>query len=363
MIILVCILMVLVYLFLFYGFGTLITRFLKKEAHSLTLAVLTGFFLYYILFQLTAVPFALLHLSLKKLSFAWLAEVAAVMLCSAWVNRKLWAESFQGLFKRLFSFSGFLDTFLCWLPILLVFLQIGGTTIWETDFWDNAYYIGDVSMSVYTNTISSYDPLSGDLRQTVDIRHFFAMYNMQDAVVCYLTGIHPLVETKTIMGAVVMILANMIYYLIAGRLFSDTQGREKGKAVALFMFFAFCVNLFSYTMYTTSGFLFLRTYESKTILGNILVPGVIYLMLRLFENEKDRMNWILLFICGFAGCALSSSAMVLIPTAVAAFGLVLAIRKRSFPVIGNCDLCVIPSRAVAACYLLSSMGILVIHLT
>lgn len=355
--ILMCVGMVLAYLFLFFTFGSVITGRLKKENTSVTLTVLTGFFVYYGLFQLIAVPMALMHQPLRYLSIVWAVTVAVAAVVSVIKNRSWMGRALAGFFGALSpKGKGFMELLYGWAPVVLVLVQIGISTVWTTDFWDNAYYIGDVSMSVFTDTIGLFDPLSGELRQTIDIRHFFAMYNMQDAVVCRLTGIHPLIETKTIMGAVVMIIANILYYKIGGEFF-----RGEKKAAAVFMFLVFTVNLFSYTEYNTSGFLFLRTYEGKTILGNVLVPAVIYFMMLLYKNYREKGHWVLLFTVGFAACALSSSAMILIPVAIGAFALPLSLMKRDLRVLLGSVVCMAPSLVVMVCYFLSRLGILVIH--
>lgn len=355
--ILVCSLMVVAYLLLFFAFGSLITGRLQKENTSTTLTVLTGFFLYYSLFQIVAVPMALMQRPLNELSFVWLTVVLLVLIVSVVTGRKRMLVALRGTFGALTPRKkSFMELVYGWTPVILVLVQIAITTIWTTDFWDNAYYIGDVSMSVFTNTIGLYDPLSGELRQTIDIRHFFAMYNMQDAVVCDLTGIHPLIETKTIMGAVVMIITNILYYKIGQKFFHGEK-----KAVAIFMFLAFTINLFSYTQYNTSGFLFLRTYEGKTILGNVLIPAVMYVMMLIYEDYRDKGSWLLLFTVGFAACALSSSAMILMPVAIGAFALPLSLMKRDFRVLLRSVICMVPSLVVMVCYFLSRLGILVIH--
>lgn len=355
--ILLCSLMVIVYLLVFFAFGSLITGRLQKENTSVTLTVLMGFFLYYGLFQITAVPMALLKRPLKELSFLWLTVVLLALIVAVVKGRSRMTEAIKGAFGTLNPRGkSFMEAVYGWTPVVLVLIQIAVTTVWTTDFWDNAYYIGDVSMSVYTNTIGLYDPLSGELRQTIDIRHFFAMYNMQDAVVCDLTGIHPLIETKTIMGAVVMMITNILYYKIGQKFF-----RGEKKAVAIFMFLTFTLNLFSYTAYSTSGFLFLRTYEGKTILGNVMIPAVMYFMMLIYEDYRDKGSWRLLFIAGFAACALSSSAMILIPVAIGAFALPLFLMKRDWRVLVRSAVCMTPSLVVVLCYFLSRLGILVIH--
>lgn len=345
-----CAAMVVFYLLLFLAFGSFVTRWTGAETFSVTLTVLVGYFLYFGIFQILAVPMALLGQPLSVLSAIWCVCLGAVILSSAVCNRKLWRTAFIRIA------GGLRHHFYLWVPVAVVLLQIFISLIWQTDFWDNAYYIGDVSMSVYTNTIGAYDPLAGHLRETYDIRHFFAMYHMQDAVICQVFGIHPLIETKTVMGAVVAILSNMVCYKLARLLLHGY------KAAAIMVSLAFLINLFSYSAYSTSGFLLLRSYEGKTILGNIIIPGMIYFMARIYLDHKSRLNWMYLFILGYASIALSSSAMMLIPVGMTAFGIPLLVMKKDWRILWKGGVCMVPCLLVALCYLLSRAGLLIIHI-
>ena len=67
--ILFCIYMLLFYMIVYFSFGSLVTVRMKEEKFSVTFTMMIGFFLYYGIFQVIAVPCTFL-----KLPLSWLAQ-------------------------------------------------------------------------------------------------------------------------------------------------------------------------------------------------------------------------------------------------------------------------------------------------
>lgn len=350
--IIVCILMLLFYMVVYFSFGSLVTVRMKKEHFSLTFTMMIGFFLYYGIFQVIAVPCTFLKLPLSWLAAVWLLFVAVVTVYGAVTCRKTWFRAFAELKRQAAG-----QRFWTLVPVLVVMAQAVFVVMWQTDYWDATYYIGDVSLSVYTNTISLYDPLTGEMRQSFDIRHCFATYLVQDAVVCKAFGIHPLIEMKTVMGVVVTIINNLVIYNIA-RLFFKGDREHTG----LMLVFSLLVNLFTYTAYTSSGFLLLRSYEGKAVLGSVIVPAVLYMAARLYQDCQNRAYWWLLFLLCQSGCAISSSAMTLLPAEVGAFMLGLALIRRDWRPLAKGILCMTPCLVILLLYVASARGLFIINI-
>lgn len=349
-----CIYMLLFYMIVYFSFGSLVTVRMKKEKFSVTFAMMIGFFLYYGIFQVIVVPCTFLKLPLSWLAAVWLGLVALVVLY-VWgtaAYRKVWLQAFDGIRRQAAQ-----QPFWTLVPLLVVGAQAVFVVMWQTDYWDATYYIGDVSLSVYTNTISLYDPLTGEMRSAFDIRHCFATYLVQDAVVCKAFGIHPLIEMKTVMGVVVTIINNLVTYNIARLLFKGNR-----EHTGLMLVFTLLVNLFTYTPYTTSGFLLLRSYEGKAVLGSVIVPAVLYIAARLYRDEKNKGYWWLLFLLCQSSCAISSSSMTLIPVEVGALTLCLSLIKRDFRPFVKGLLCMTPCLLVLLLYVASTLGLFVVNI-
>lgn len=352
--ILFCIYMLLFYMIVYFSFGSLVTVRMKEEKFSAAFTMMIGFFLYYGIFQIIAVPCTFLKLPLDRLAVIWLSLVAAVVVsvCGAARCRKIWFQAFDGIRRQAVR-----QPFWTLVPLLVTAAQAVFVVMWQTDYWDATYYIGDVSLSVYTNTISLYDPLTGEMRSVFDIRHCFATYLVQDAVVCKAFGIHPLIEMKTVMGVVVTIINNLVTYSIA-RLFFRGNREHTG----LMMIFALLVNLFTYTAYTSSGFLLLRSYEGKAVLGSVIVPAVLYIAARLYRDDKNKTYWLLLFLLCQSSCAISSSAMTLIPVEAGALTLSLSLVRRDWRPFAKGILCMTPCLLILLLYVASSFGLFVVHI-
>ncbi len=352
--ILFCMYMLLFYMIVFFSFGSLATVRMKAEKFSVTLTMMIGFFLYYGIFQIIAVPCTFLKLPLSWLAAIWLILVAVVILyvCGSAAGRNIWLQAFDGIRRQAKR-----QPFWTLVPLLVVAAQAVFAVMWQTDYWDATYYIGDVSLSVYTNTISLYDPLTGEMRSAFDIRHCFATYLAQDAVVCKAFGIHPLIEMKTVMGVVVTVVNNLVTYNIARLLFKGNR-----EHTGLMVVFALLVNLFTYTAYTSSGFLLLRSYEGKAVLGSVIVPAVLYIAARLYQDEKNKAYWWLLLLFCQSSCAISSSSMTLIPVEVGALTFCLTLLKRDWRPFAKGLLCMTPCLLILLLYVASTLGLFVVKI-
>lgn len=346
--------MIILYLFLFLAFGSLVTSRMKKCKYSFTLSVFVGMLLYYSVFQLLAVPVTLLKQPLSLLSALWGGTAAIVTVVSIILNRKLWYSEA----KKLVSLPGKKKLLLC-VPVVITVGLAAYVSLRQIYYLDAAYYVGNVTTSVFTNTINRYDPYTGNPLEVFAIRYLFSNYHIQDAVVCQITGIHPLVETKTIMAAVVMIVSNIVVWQICGLFYKEDTGSK-----VLMFTFASVISLFSVTYYITysnSSFLLLRTYEGKNVLASILAPGLVLLFGRIVQMPEQRGNWILLFLLSFAGPVLSTSSATLLPVGLSACLLPYMIWKKRAGILVPYICCVLPSVVVFGIYFLSTKGLFYIR--
>ena len=336
------------YALAFLAFGSLVTAGERRREFSFSRTLLAGFFLYHAVFQVIALPFMFLQKTLSLLAAFWGAAAAAVILWSAWRSGRLWVrtagERLRGLFGK--------DRW-GWAALLLTGVLVLVSSLIYVSFWDATYYVGQVSFSVYTDTINQIDPLSGRFLESFDLKHCLATYHVNDAVICRLFGIHPLIETKTVMVIAVMILTSLVYYRIGLKLF---HGRKS--SVTIFLFFVFVLHLWTYSAYTGAGFLLFRTYEGKAVTANLSIPAILCLLLDLYGGRESRQTWMFLLITVWGAAAIASSAMFLLPAMLAAGLIPLAAIRRQPAVLGRMVLVMLPCLAAAACYLLWHVGVL-----
>ena len=334
------------YVIAFLAFGSLVTQRKEEQPFSYTKSWLLGFFAYHVLFQIIAVPIMFLQYPLSVLTNIWTVVVAAVIFAAALRYGKIWFETGWVRVRGLFGAD-----WIQWIPILVAGASVVLVSVIYVSFWDATYYVGQVSFSVYTNTINQIDPLSGDWLQVFDLKHCLATYHVNDAVICQRFGIHPLIETKTVMVAVIAWLTNLVYYRLGCRLF---QGKKE--MVAIFMLLTLVLNVFTYSSYTASSFLMYRTYEGKAITGNVSIPVVIWLLLKLYREGESRELWQQLLLVAWGSVAIASSAMFLVPAAIAAGAVPYLIWKKCPSMLFRLAMVAAPSMAVFACYILGRIG-------
>ncbi len=348
--ILICILMIGFNFLLYFIIGSLIVGRNRKE-YSVTLSILAGFFLYYSLFTCVCVPIMYRWRPLSMLTRIWSIVIILLLMVSVILNRKVWiaksSEVFESLKKNRWFFVG----------IALIVLVQTLIILYNYQFTlDAAYYVANVTTSIQTDSMNIYDPYTGDWQDHFEMRYFFATYPMNDSVMCQLFPIHPLMQTKIIMASVAVLLTNLLYYMIGKELFGD-----KKQPIFWMMVFAAIMNFNFITIYTSSNFLITRTYEGKSLLGNVVLPAILYLYIRLLREHKNRRDWLLLFLVCFGSTVLSSSSNMLVPAAVSLLFLPLALMKKDWKIIPRFFVCILPCLIMLVVYVAYVKGYFVFY--
>lgn len=349
-----CIGIIGLYFLLFFTFGTLVCGFRTKEKASVPFTILIGFFAYYVLFQVVTLPMMFTLQPLSALTAVWCVCVLLVLL-AAFIRavKKMHRMRKEKQKQETYPLS---DRIWKAAQAMIVLLHTVLVSVIYYSYWDATYYVGTVSFSVYHNAINTYNPLTGRLLDTFDLKHCLATYHMHDAVVCQLFDVHPLIETKTVMVIVITILVNLAYYCLARRLFGKNEF-----ATAVMMGFCLLVNLCSFSLYTSSSFLLFRTYEGKAITGALVTTVLFYLFLQIYENPQRKRGWYYLTIVSWGAVAVSASAMILVPAAIGAFAVVMLLKKRKWRTILYAGISMLPCFLSLLVYFLNRLGILSIH--
>lgn len=347
--ILLILLILFMYVFLFFTFGTYMTRNLKDNNCTIGLTVFIGFFMYYFIFQIISLPLILTRQALSTLSIVWTVVVLLVFIFSMVLNKNVWKHSYQQIISHKWWNPASVIIFLIILAQIVLVLSH-----YTNNHMDAAYYVGKVSTDVYTNTIGQYDPYTGEKLAFFAMRYLPATYNVHDAVICQLSGLHPLIETKTTMSVIVILLSNLVSYKCAEILFQDYK-----KAQVCMFFFISIINLFNYSAFTSSGFYFYRTFEGKSILANIILPAIFYTFLRLYKDRRSNANWFMMLIISCSGNAISMSSLMIVPVAITAAIGTLFLLKPDRTLIPRYLICIIPCLAGLVYYLAMSKGFMI----
>ena len=335
---------------LYLAFGSLITR-RKDREWSLLLTLVVGFFLYYTVFFVCCLPIMRYFRPMSMLTKLWCILVIATVLLSAVLNAKAWGIKFAGIIKWVKN-----HPYVTASIVVLIIIQAVLISCTYNFTLDAAYYVANVGTSVDTNMMNVYDPFTGAWQDHYELRYFFATYSIQDAIVCQITGIPALIWTKTVMALTIIILTNVVYYLIASKLFNGD-----GKASAIMMYVMFFVNITFYTIYTSSEFLMTRTYEGKAIVGNLSLFAIFYVFMLMTDETDFRLPWLTLFIMCFGSTTISSSANMLIPVEVTVLFIPYILRTKAYRLIPKYIACVVPGVFFSLAFVLYVKGYFVLY--
>ena len=343
---------------LYFTFGVLLSG--REKRLSFSGAVLSGFFFYYLLFDLFCLPIMLNYRPLSLLTSIWIPFVCVIMVVAVVVRRK-------GILSMLRSLreTGERHPYFFFFLFLITGIQVALVVAAYQFTFDAAYYVANVTTSITTDMMNIYDPFTGDWQDHFEMRYLFATYPMNDAVLCQFTGIHPLVWTKTVMTGTAVILCNVVYYKI-GRLLFEGQGalgasgETRGK-VLLFLLIVGLINFFFTSIYTASAFLTTRSYEGKSLLGNVVVPAIFYLYLKMLKRGESVRDWLALGLICLSSTALSNSANMLVPATVGIFFLSLSLVRRKPLIFMRAILCTVPCLCLMVAYVLYVRGAFVIY--
>lgn len=386
----VIVLAVIVNCIMYLAFGSFFTvRKGRKWSFAVTMAV--GFFAYYGLFALVCLPIMLTFRPLSLLTRIWAFVVLAIVLLSIFLFAARWLEMGMSIIDTIKS-----HPFITLIVTVVIVLQVVMVVFTYNFTLDAAYYVANVSTCVETDMINVYDPFTGAWQDHFELRYAFATYHIQDAVVCQLTGIPALIQTKTIMSTIVVILTNILYLGIAKFLSKDN--RKMFAPIFAGMFF---VNVMFVTIYTPANFLFSRTYEGKAIVGNIAVMAIFYMFVRrtgYFLTKKrniryglktssnevaeevgkgnpeevdralekdveitDKNFWISMFFIMFGAATTSSTANMLLPAALSIMFIPQFIIHKDFKSIPRFILCMLPEFIMIIMYVLYVKGFYAIY--
>lgn len=117
----------------------------------------------------------------------------------------------------------------------------------------------------------------------IDIRHAMALFPMFEAFLSSLSGLHVLILTHKVMPFFLIPLSYFICYLIGKELFP--KSREKS---LLFVFLLNVWRVFGFVSYfTTETFFLLRTWQGKSVAGNIIFPLIVLVFLKMYAGKKE----------------------------------------------------------------------------
>lgn len=208
---------------------------------------------------------------------------------------------------------------------------------------DDAYYVGMAVTSYYSNTISVNHPYLGtavELKQMAN--YVLSPYPVYCAMWSQLLDLHPAILMRSILPAVNIAWAYVVYYLLTGTLFQKFEQQME------FMAFVVLANFFgAYSGVASSMFLLVRIWQGKAVIAAVFIPMLWYIWMRIRKQSEKKELWIMMFFAVIGACLCSSMAMFLCPILLGAFGLQYLTEQRSWENVGKLVVCALPCLALA----------------
>lgn len=344
--------------------GLLPTALLKKNDRTPGAVFLSGYFVMLALFELLGIPiviFVVYH------SFSWLSNLfmgCCIVLAVAGVvffaKKGEKPAVGQGIKER-WKESG-TEEKIGWLLFFFLFAFQVYMAVTRVSFdGDDAYYGVQGVMAQQLDSLYRADAYTGS-SAPLDVRHALALIPIWEAFIGRMSGLHATIISHTVIPPVFLALTYLLYFQIGKKLLSD-----KKDMLPMFMILLALFQMFgNVSIYTNETFLLTRTWQGKSVAGNLVLPAVFWILLCLFDKKEretvertgvvgqDLGYWLLLACINLAAGVSSSLAVMLSALLVAGLAVLLAIKEKKFMILVKAGLSCIPSALYVLVYLIIS---------
>ncbi|MCR4651228.1 MAG: hypothetical protein K5662_05695 [Lachnospiraceae bacterium] len=336
------------------GLGVLPALFVDRNSRSIPFIYVAGFITSLAVFQLVAVPIIIVAPFGFRIIVPLYLILTILLATAGYVLMALDIRKNGRLFKdenatgRLISreekFEWVIFFILFGFQLIMYFRM--------TSFdGDDAYYVVQSLLTYETDTLYRIMPYTG-LSTAIDLRHSFATVPVWIAYIAKLSGIHPTIIAHSVIGFVLLTVTYMIFYLSTGILL-----KKEPKRVPIMMILICVLHIFgNVSIYTNATFLLTRTWQGKSMLANIAIPAVIWLLLAIFDTEieqKKRLGyWIVLFLINVVAAMCSTASVFLIAMLVGLSGVVLTVINKNIQILLRLMITCVPLVISGVLYLL-----------
>ena len=169
-----------IYLLIFYILGAALAVKLRWTMRR-SQCLLIGFFAYFFVFQICAEAMILTQQPLHALKNLWLLVLSLMLIAGCSI---IYADRERGGRPKEYIPNPAKGFFV--LMILAILCQIATGLLLQRNLgWDFAYYMGNLTTSVSTDTMYVYDGSSGNLLQQLDLRYALSGFYMNTAVLSF----------------------------------------------------------------------------------------------------------------------------------------------------------------------------------
>lgn len=324
--------------------GFLPVRFMEEKHRSLGMAYVSGWLMIFGLFQLMIIPFIVAERDFDEVSGLYGILFIALLAAGILFGYKTGAECLKNTFHLRQTKQ--LTRILWILVVALVVLQMAAAFFLQYLDGDDALY---VTISLQTQSGDGMylkNPYYG-YAQELDVRHALSAVPIFITWLGKLTGFHTTILAHCFIGPAFLLLMYVLYSLVAERLFAD-----RPDSVPVFMLFLNLWYLFgNVSLYTAETFAYTRTWQGKSMFGNLVVPAMLLWMLFVVRGEMRSGEWCLLFMLAAVAAFTTSTGIFMFPIFMALAGIMVAVYRKKLVLLFELAVCCTPSVVYGILYM------------
>jgi hypothetical protein len=234
---------------------------------------------------------------------------------------------------------------------------------------DDAYYVAESLLAQQVDVMNTILPYTGT-STSLDIRHALAVITMWEAFVAKMSGIHATIVAHSILPLFILPLIYLVYVEIGRILFRNRQ-----QVIPVFMIVVSVLLMFgNVSIYTPATFMFMRTWQGKALVGNLVFPMIFWVFMWMLEDSRMsgqkkkvpatgtgtnatvsplsqatpeyisfRSGWIMLALINMLSGVCSSMGVIFGSGLVALLTLILLVFSRRLTVLIGSFLCIVPN--------------------
>ena len=337
-----------------FGTGLIINRFIEKENRSVGISYIFGFLTLLAAFQLLAVPIVFMDpWGFEKIVKGFNVIITVFTGIGIIQSLHLWRAEGHVFKERKCCAQGNRNEQVQWIFVFgLIAFQVFMAVTHASFDGDDAYYVVQSLITDETDTLYSILPYTG-LSTNLDMRHSMAVFPIWIAYIARMTGIHATIVSHTILPVVLIPLTYLIYYEIGKKLF-----KEKKEQLPAYMTIVCMLHIFgNVSIYNNATFLLMRTWQGKSMLANVVIPGIFMVLLWLFDGEPEKRGkrngfWLFLFNLNIVAAMMSTASVFLNTFLLVVMAIVFCIQEKNIKILFQMAGCCIPCVVYALLYVL-----------
>lgn len=337
------------YMLIYYLVGVATTKIFKLKNEPL-LQLLYGMFVYGIIFFAFVMPLKFKLVPVSTIGVIWAVFVSIMCVVIIIVLRKYIVEGLKSWIDRIHKDWTIILPVAIFTIAFMTFVEIYGRV---PNGFNQVWFVGWPANGVLHNELMTYDITTGVPLVKFDNNRYLSTFLDHSAVVCKLTGMHVMVEVRTVLTAVFTLMQSIIVWELA-KYFGKND--KKKILLAFFGYWTFR-NMLVGCQLLPGYYTIFRTYEGKGMVMNVCFPLMALIMWKMYDTPKDK-GWIVKSVITLAGAMTYSLSMMFSAPFMLLAYIPFVISKKDIRLVRNLAILFVVAGAYVIVYYLGMKGII-----